>query len=137
MFLDFDSVPTSRYFFDNDRDGRTKMIEKLKNEQEVFMWTKFCEDYGIPFFGRNRIKDLNDLIIFEYKNRTGCLDDLDKYFTKQSIRHNVLMIENNSLDVSKEIDDFFEDYESSKKRLKLLFKFKSSSFDFNTKDIRD
>ena len=45
------------------------------------------------------------------------------------------MIENNSLDVSKEIDDFFEDYESSKKRLKLLFRFKSSSFDFNTKDI--
>jgi len=85
VILDFDDVPTSRYFFDNDRDGRERMIEKLKNEQEVFMWTRFCEDFGIPFFGKNKIKDLNDLIIFEFKNRTGCLDNLDKYFTNNPL----------------------------------------------------
>lgn len=46
------------------------------------------------------------------------------------------MIENNILDVSKEIDDFFEDYKCSKKNLKLLFKFKSSDFSLKTTEIK-
>ena len=46
------------------------------------------------------------------------------------------MIENNILDVSKEIDDFFEDYKSSKKNLKRIFKFKSSDFSLETTEIK-
>ncbi len=46
------------------------------------------------------------------------------------------MIENNILDVSKEIDDFFEDYKCSKKNLKLIFKFKSSDFSLETTEIK-
>jgi len=45
------------------------------------------------------------------------------------------MIENNFLNVSKEIDDFFDDYESSKKRIKLLSKFSSSEINFETKEL--
>tara|TARA_R110001592_G_scaffold120545_3_gene324982 strand:- start:57889 stop:58959 length:1071 start_codon:yes stop_codon:yes gene_type:complete len=83
--LDFDNVPTSRYFFDNDKDGKHKMIDKLKNEQYVFMWSKFCKDYNIPSYGKSTVKDLNDLVIFEFKNRLNCLDDLDKYFTNNPL----------------------------------------------------
>tara|TARA_R110001592_G_scaffold120545_3_gene324981 strand:- start:57665 stop:57892 length:228 start_codon:yes stop_codon:yes gene_type:complete len=47
----------------------------------------------------------------------------------------MIRTENNFLNVSKEIDDFFEDYECSKKRLKLLVKLKSSALDFKTNEI--
>lgn len=37
--------------------------------------------------------------------------------------------------VSKEIEEFFDDYESSNKKWKLLTKFSSSDLDFKSKDI--
>ena len=76
--VDFDEIPTARYMLDNDREGKTKMIQKIKNGQKVFLWSKFLENYEIR---DKKIKDLNDLIKFEYKERTGCLDKIDDYFS--------------------------------------------------------
>lgn len=78
QILEFNEIPTARYFFDNDIEGKTRMIEKLKSGQTVFMWDKFLKDYAIP---HKKVKDLNDLVKYEFDNRTGCLSSLDKYFT--------------------------------------------------------
>lgn len=80
--IDFDDVPTVRYFFDNDIEGKRRMIDKLKQKQTVFMWSKFINDFNIP---SKKVKDLNDLVKYEYKNRIGCLSNLDKYFTNDPL----------------------------------------------------
>tara|TARA_B100001057_G_C22811862_1_gene935741 strand:- start:739 stop:1809 length:1071 start_codon:yes stop_codon:yes gene_type:complete len=82
QIIEFNEIPTARYFFDNDIEGKTRMIEKLKTGQTVFMWDKLLKDFKIP---SKRVKDLNDLIKYEYKNRTGCLNELDKYFTNNHL----------------------------------------------------
>lgn len=76
--VDFDEIPTARYMLDNDSEGKIKMIEKIKNRQKVFLWNQFLEHHKIM---DKKIKDLNDLIKFEYKERTGCLDVIDNYFS--------------------------------------------------------
>jgi hypothetical protein len=82
QIIEFNEIPTARYFFDNDIEGKTRMIEKLKGGQTVFMWDKFLKDFNVP---PRKVKDLNDLVKWEFKNRTGCLKDLDKYFTNNSL----------------------------------------------------
>lgn len=82
QILDFNEIPTVRYFFDNDIEGKSKMIEKLKSNQTVFMWDKFLKEYSIP---SKKIKDLNDLVKYEYQHRTGCLNYVDKYFTNNHL----------------------------------------------------
>jgi len=79
---DFDEIPTVRYFFDNDSEGKSKMIEKLKRKQHVFMWDKLLNDYNI---NPKKIKDLNDLVKYEYKKRTGCFSNIDTYFTNNEL----------------------------------------------------
>ena len=78
----FTDIPTIRYMFDNDYEGKAKMIQKLKKGQTVFMWDKYLKDFGIP---KKKVKDLNDLVKYEFKNRTGCLNELDKYFTNNHL----------------------------------------------------
>jgi len=80
--MEWNEIPTARYFFDNDRDGKAKMIEKLKTGQRVFMWDKYLTDYGIP---SKKVKDLNDLVKYEYTHRIGCLAGLDEYFTADAL----------------------------------------------------
>ena len=58
------------------------MIEKLKEGQTVFLWDKFLKDFNIP---SKKVKDLNDLVKYEYEFRTGCLRDIDKYFTNNHL----------------------------------------------------
>jgi len=82
QILEFNEIPTARYFFDNDIEGKTRMIEKLKSGQTVFMWDKFLKDYSIP---AKKVKDLNDLVKYEYENRTGCLKSIDRYFTNNHL----------------------------------------------------
>jgi hypothetical protein len=79
---EFDEIPTARYMFDNDIEGKRKMIEKATAGQRVFMWKKFLEDYHIP---SKKVKDLNDLVMYEYNNRTGCLPNINSYFTTSSL----------------------------------------------------
>jgi hypothetical protein len=80
--IDFNEIPTARYFFDNDIEGKTKMIERLKGGQTVFLWDKFLKDYNIP---HKKVKDLNDLVKYEYQHRLGCLTSIDKYFTNNHL----------------------------------------------------
>jgi hypothetical protein len=82
QIIEFNEIPTAKYFFDNDIEGKTRMIEKLKTGQNVFMWDKFLKDHNIP---QRKVKDLNDLVKYEYKERVGCLNELDKYFTNNSL----------------------------------------------------
>lgn len=82
QILEFDEIPTVRYFFDNDIEGKSRMIEKLKAGNYVFMWDKFLKDYGIP---PRKVKDLNDLVKYEFDNRLGCLKSLDRYFTNNRL----------------------------------------------------
>lgn len=82
QIIDFNEIPNVRYFFDNDIEGKTKMIEKLKNGQYVFMWDKFLKDYKIS---AKKVKDLNDLVKYEYENKIGCLNEIDKYFTNDHL----------------------------------------------------
>lgn len=82
QIADFDEIPTTRYMFDNDIEGKSKMIEKLKKGQYVFMWDKFIKDFNI---NRKKVKDLNDLIQYEYNKKTGCLSNIDNYFTNDEL----------------------------------------------------
>ena len=82
QIIEFDEIPTTRYFFDNDKEGKFKMIEKLKKNQRVFMWSKFLNDFKIS---PRKVKDLNDLISYEYEHRTGCLSKIDDYFTNNQL----------------------------------------------------
>jgi hypothetical protein len=79
---DFNEIPTARYFFDNDFEGKGRMIEKLKEGQSVFMWDKFCKDFKIT---PKYTKDLNDLVKYEFKEKTGCFSELNKYFTNKPL----------------------------------------------------
>jgi hypothetical protein len=82
QIADFNEIPTARYFFDNDFEGKNRMMEKLKSGQTVFLWDKFLKDYSIP---SRKVKDLNDLVKYEFEHRTGCLVSIDKYFTNNHL----------------------------------------------------
>lgn len=82
QIADFVDIPTIRYFFDNDTEGKVRMIEKLKSGQSVFLWDKFLKDYDIY---NKKIKDLNDLIKYEYEHRIGCMSNINKYFTNNHL----------------------------------------------------
>lgn len=82
QIIEFDEISTVRYMFDNDREGIVRMIEKLKRKNYVFMWDKFLSQYKIS---KKKVKDFNDLIKYEFENKTGCLGDIDKYFTNDPL----------------------------------------------------
>lgn len=82
QIVEFNEIPTARYFFDNDFEGKSRMIEKLKSNQTVFMWDKFCKDFKIS---PKYVKDLNDLVKYEFKEKTGCFSELNKYFTNNPL----------------------------------------------------
>ena len=50
-----------RYWYDDDETGREKSIEKINEGGEVFLWTKFKQDYQLPY---RKKWDLNDALIF-------------------------------------------------------------------------
>lgn len=75
----FNELPTTRFVYDNDRTGLKKSTEKVKDGKQVFMWTKFLKDFKI----REHIKDLNDLILYAYKNNDlNMIKSIPKYFSK-------------------------------------------------------
>lgn len=76
--LNFDELPTVRYFFDNDIKGKQKMIEKLKLRKNVFMWSKFLGDFKLK---SQKIKDMNDLISVCYNLKNPALRHINDYFT--------------------------------------------------------
>jgi hypothetical protein len=81
---ELDQVPTIRYMFDNDKAGKTKMIEKLKAGKSVFMWSKFLKDTKMDKY-KEPIKDLNDLVMAAYINKSDCLTKINDYFSNSML----------------------------------------------------
>lgn len=76
---DFDELDSVRYFFDNDREGKKKIMEKMKLGKRGFMWQKYIADNRLT---RHKIKDLNDLIKLSYKERNiDMINNINLYFS--------------------------------------------------------
>ena len=56
-------IEGSRYFYDNDATGREWSVRRIKEGQSVFLWRKFLDDSELSNM-KDKIKDLNDLIIY-------------------------------------------------------------------------
>lgn len=81
---ELDEVPTIRYMFDNDKAGKTKMLEKLKAGKSIFLWTKFLKETKMNTYNEE-IKDLNDLVIAAYRNKSDCLSKINNYFSNSML----------------------------------------------------
>ena len=65
------------YFYDYDKTGIKKSIEKINNNKNVFLWSKLLKDINAPY--RNKW-DLNDLMIWSKHNNIK-LPLLQHYFS--------------------------------------------------------
>jgi len=81
---EIDQIPTIRYMFDNDLAGKKKMMEKLKAGKSVFLWSKFLKDSKMDKY-KEPIKDLNDLVIAAYRNKSECLSTINNYFSNSML----------------------------------------------------
>ena len=80
---ELDEIPTTRYMFDNDETGKKKMLEKLRNNKSVFMWSKFLSDFKLNTY---TIKDLNDLVLKCYElKQVEPLKKIEDYFTTSKL----------------------------------------------------
>ncbi len=97
---EFDEIPTIQYMFDNDKTGKSKMVEKLKRGRKIFIWNKFLTETGMEKDWENYIKnidknerdkypkqigDLNDLVIAAWLTKNKCLGKLKNYFTDSKL----------------------------------------------------
>lgn len=97
---EFDEIPTIRYMFDNDETGKSKMMQKLRRNKEIFMWGKFFDETKIDVKWENYLKnidknnrdkypttisDLNDLIRVAYLLKDDCIKSLGKYFSNSKL----------------------------------------------------
>lgn len=70
-----------RYFFDDDKTGRQKALEKINEGEYVFLWTKFHQDHELPY---RKKWDLNDALIwFREKGKRAPL--FDPYFSNDPL----------------------------------------------------
>lgn len=81
---ELDEIPTVRYMFDNDEPGKNSMLKKLKKGKRVFMWSKFLKETNMNIY-KNKIKDLNDLVMVSWENKSKCLTNVNKYFTDSQL----------------------------------------------------
>lgn len=73
-----ESLPKTRYFFDNDSAGYERTIQKAREGKNVFLWDKFLNENGFD----KKIKDFNDLIVYLVRNRIKFdFTDIEKYFS--------------------------------------------------------
>lgn len=97
---EFDEIPTIRYMFDNDETGKSKMMQKLRRNKEIFMWGKFFDETKLDVKWENYLKnidknnrdkypttisDLNDLIRVAYLLKDDCIKSLGKYFSNSKL----------------------------------------------------
>jgi len=70
-----------RYWFDDDKDGRDASIKKINEGEDVFLWTKFKQDYGLPY---RKKWDLNDVMIWlrDHNIRTP---NFNEYFSNDQL----------------------------------------------------
>lgn len=53
----FDNMDNVRYLFDNDKAGKKKSLQKLKEQKTVFLWTQYID----MIHTKEKVKDVNDL----------------------------------------------------------------------------
>ena len=70
-----------KYFFDDDPTGRKKAIQKISNGEEVFLWTKFKQDFQIPY---RKKWDLSDILIF-FRDNNIKTPIFDLYFSNDPL----------------------------------------------------
>lgn len=61
----FDGLDNIRYWYDNDSTGKHSAIDKIKCKNKCFLWKRFFKNSA---FNNKRIKDLNELVVYIYKN---------------------------------------------------------------------
>lgn len=66
------------WLFDNDETGRKHAIEKLNNNEQVFMWDNLMRDLGLP---RRKKWDVNDVIMWMHQNGINKKIDWLSYFS--------------------------------------------------------
>lgn len=82
-----DVTGNARYFYDNDKSGRLKMIDKLSKGHYVFLWKKFLKENNIT----DRLNDMNDILkYFQSKKQLNKLLELDNYFSNK--KYNLLYV---------------------------------------------
>ena len=72
-------IEGARYFYDNDKTGREWSMKRIAEGRSVFMWKKYLmenELYNVA----DKIKDLNDLLIFIKRSGRKC-KKFSEYFT--------------------------------------------------------
>jgi len=67
-----------RYITDNDEAGFTKARELVKSGKYVFIWKKYKIEHNLP----NYIDDINDLYLYENREKPYTYTELTPYFTK-------------------------------------------------------
>lgn len=73
-------IEGSRYFYDNDVTGREWSIKRITEGKPVFLWKKYILENELVMFS-DKIKDLNDLLIFIKRSKKPCKRFID-YFSE-------------------------------------------------------
>ena len=82
----FDELDTCRYFYDNDKAGLTKMIEKLKEGKYCFLWHKFIKQNNLEEYNnKGLLKDLNDIVKLAMAINKPIYSNLDQYFSNNPL----------------------------------------------------
>ena len=69
------------YFYDDDKTGRDNALKKIAEGYSVFLWSRFKNEYGLPYKPDNGKKwDLNDAMIW-FKKQGLQIPYWDKYFS--------------------------------------------------------
>ncbi len=72
------SIGEFYFMYDNDKTGRSALINKLNDGYSVFLWNKFIKDYNLPI----SIKDFNDVLLELKKQGKKYPSDILDYFSK-------------------------------------------------------
>jgi len=70
-----------RAFFDYDKTGIEKSVEKINEGIKVFLWTKFLNDINAPY---RKKWDLNDILIWAKENNI-VIPNLENYFSNNPL----------------------------------------------------
>lgn len=68
-----------RFWFDKDKEGVKKTVERLQKGFRVFLWDRFLRDAGLRLRAEKKL-DLNELLMFS-KRELVDLPDFEKYFS--------------------------------------------------------
>ena len=76
------NIDQCRFFLDNDETGKKVAMQKIKDDESVFLWKKFLQEKEI----KKDIKDLNELVCYYYKHDMEFkYFELEKYFSSSRL----------------------------------------------------